>query len=499
MTEHASTVDFKHLLDDLADDYPFPPHEALLVEMIANALDAKATKISVQADARSMILEIHDDGAGMTPQEFSDYHNFAVSRKRKGVGIGFAGLGAKLGVKLSEVVMTETRTATHRGASKWHFRGDRLIWSETDQHTLTEIGTKVTYHLPADSPLLDPQEASRIIQTHYTPLLDSHFAKIYQRPGLYPKGVVFYVNGSQVGGKPLVPPGVIKDRHDFTITRGRKGEPFGLGYLILAFEAVPEDLHGVAICTYGKVIKRDLFRKFPRDAECITGLVEVPGLVEYLQTNKADFRRDASGRFAQFYREMQRIVGDWLARLGEIEEPSEPSKETEQLERVIRSIMRELPEFADFFGAWTRQSVVVPSSEGSAADVVQGSQPTRGERPGRSDGNGVIVAPGSGSNEGLIPSDSGSRQGTPRPKPVKLGPKVRFEQGGPGRGLGWVDGDTVVINAGHPAFAKAEAERQKFYHNLLSIVYALLDERQGDSAFRPLEVIHRFFAAWGTA
>jgi hypothetical protein len=499
MTEHVSTVDFRHLLDDLADDYPFPPHEALLVEMIANALDAKASRIFIRTDASTRTLEIMDNGSGMNLQDFIDYHNFAVSRKRKGVGIGFAGLGAKLGVKLSDIVITETRTPTYRGASKWHFRGDRLVWSEIGDRTLPGNGTKVTYRLPADSILLDPGEVVRLIQTHYTPLLDQHFARIYQRPGIYPRGVIFSVNGSDVGGKPFVFANRIRDRYEFTITRGRKAEPIGLGYLMLAYDPVPEELHGIAICTYGKVIKRDLFRKFPKDAECITGLVEVPSLVQYLQTNKADFRRDASGRYAQFYREMQRIVGEWLARLGETLERSEVSKETEHLEKVIRSVLKELPEFADFFGASARQPVSIPSQGGMPATTIPGGQLTRGDEPGGGGGTGIPVSPGPGDGAGLTSAERGDQRATPRPKPISAGPKVRFENGGPERRLGWVDGNTVVINTGHPAFTKAEAERLKFYHNLLSIVYGLLDERQGDDELKPLEVVDRFFAAWGKA
>lgn len=496
MTEHASAVDFKHLLDDLADDYPFPPHEALLVEMIANALDAKAGNIAIRVHPKVRTLEIADSGTGMSLQDFFDYHNFAVSRKRKGVGIGFAGLGAKLGVKLSEVVITETRTPSYWGASRWFFKGDKLVWVESNERTLSSNGTKVTYKLPADCPLLDADEVVQLIQTHYTPLLDPHFARLYRRPGIYAKGVTFSVNGVAVGGRPLVPSGGVGHRYDFEITRGRKGEPIGLGYLILAKDPVPENLHGVAICTYGKVIKRDLFRKFPKDAECITGLVEVPTLVEYLQTNKADFRRDTSGRYAQFYREMQKIIGDWLADLGELQERSEASKETEQLEKVIRSILTELPEFANFFAAPARQRVVVPTTEGDPATVVPGVQPTRGDQTAGGGGQGILVTPGGGNGAGLVPAEEGDQRGTPRPKPIKAGPRVRFAKGDHGK-LGWVDGDTIVINTSHPAFAKAEPMRLKFYHNLLSIVFALLDERQGDAELQPLEIVDRFFAAWG--
>lgn len=47
MPEHESSVNYQHLIRDLADMYPFEVSEVVVVELVANALDSGATRISI--------------------------------------------------------------------------------------------------------------------------------------------------------------------------------------------------------------------------------------------------------------------------------------------------------------------------------------------------------------------------------------------------------------------------------------------------------------------
>jgi len=105
--EHESTIDYDHFLEDLVDNYPFSVEEAVLVELIANCLDAKASIIEITTDKATGTFEIKDNGKGMTHKEFENYHNFSMTVKEKGKGIGFAGLGAKLALRIAENIITE--------------------------------------------------------------------------------------------------------------------------------------------------------------------------------------------------------------------------------------------------------------------------------------------------------------------------------------------------------------------------------------------------------
>ena len=83
-----SKVNARHLLDDLASSYSYSVEEAVLIEMIANALDAKSTSISIFTNSKRGSVTLIDNGVGMNLKEFERYHDLAESRKGKGTGQG---------------------------------------------------------------------------------------------------------------------------------------------------------------------------------------------------------------------------------------------------------------------------------------------------------------------------------------------------------------------------------------------------------------------------
>jgi len=65
MATHQSNVNFKSLIQDLAGMYLYEIREIVLVETIANDLDAKAEKINIFFDKNENVLVIQDNGNGM--------------------------------------------------------------------------------------------------------------------------------------------------------------------------------------------------------------------------------------------------------------------------------------------------------------------------------------------------------------------------------------------------------------------------------------------------
>src|SRR5215831_19416574 len=102
-------VDLLHLLEDLRDAYTGALEETVLTEIVANSLDSGAMLVEVEADAAASTLLARDDGAGMQRRELARFHDIAASTKHRGEGIGFAGVGIKLGLLASREVITETR------------------------------------------------------------------------------------------------------------------------------------------------------------------------------------------------------------------------------------------------------------------------------------------------------------------------------------------------------------------------------------------------------
>jgi len=113
-------VDLLHLLEDLRDAYPGALEETILTEIVANSLDSGARRIRLAADAATAGLVVVDDGSGMRRRELARYHDIASSAKTRGQGIGFAGVGIKLGLLVCEEVLTETRRGKTHVATRWH-------------------------------------------------------------------------------------------------------------------------------------------------------------------------------------------------------------------------------------------------------------------------------------------------------------------------------------------------------------------------------------------
>ena len=111
-------VDLLHLLEDLRDAYPGDLEETILTEIVANSLDSGASRLSVFTDPAERTVVVADNGSGMARRELSRYHDIAASTKTRGEGIGFAGVGIKLGLLAAEEVLTETRKGDTHVATK---------------------------------------------------------------------------------------------------------------------------------------------------------------------------------------------------------------------------------------------------------------------------------------------------------------------------------------------------------------------------------------------
>ena len=139
MSIHESSVNFQNLIKDLAEIYPFDVDEVVLVELIANSLDAKPTRISIDFDQNKRSLVVTDNGKGMTGEDFEQYHDFAAGLKTRGSGIGFAGVGAKISFNIATRVVTETHSKSFWGSSNWYLQSKKkLIWENVQPDHLTQ-------------------------------------------------------------------------------------------------------------------------------------------------------------------------------------------------------------------------------------------------------------------------------------------------------------------------------------------------------------------------
>jgi len=500
MATHQSNVNFKNLIQDLAGMYPYEIREIVLVETIANALDAKAERINISFDKNENVLVIQDNGNGMDKKTFAKYHDFSVSLKTRGSGIGFAGLGAKIAFNSAQKVITETRSLDYEAASNWYLKNERLIWEEIPARKISETGTYVEIHFNKSKvPIYaSTEDIINIIKRHYTPLFIRQLYTFYSKAGIYSSNLYFNVDNIEI---PIIsiPEDKKLDSFKPILLRDKRGIDKGIGYFGLNSEELPDDERGIAISTYGKVIKREFLNIYPSQyTDKITGIIEVPQLIMCLTTSKTDFNK--KGRewrpIRKIYEEAQNEFKNWLNNLGALPTIKTSRSEASKLERTIRQIINSLPEIEDFFrGPYRKKDVLTSSSSGISASSTEGIQITFPEGGLGTKGSETIPDKGTDNGKRIDKNLQGEKKASPISRKSRTGPRIEWIDS-PGRDeLGWVDQGIIYINEGHPAYKRAE-KQYKYYHDLVSIAIAIA--RYTDKTdIEAFELLNRFFSVWG--
>jgi hypothetical protein len=499
-------VNLRHLLEDIRDTYPFPVEEVILTELVANALDSGASEIRLTVNADQAAFTLCDNGKGMSPPQLDRYHDIAATTKERGAGIGFAGLGAKLALLAAKSVITETRAGPSTNATHWRLEGNsRAPWQliEPAGRVTGASGTAVTLELGAICPLSDAGYVTTVLQTHFQPLLEEPFHSLMQV--LYPNGVLLWVNGRPVA--PVKLKGV-RERCLFN-ARGTGGKVLGVGFIGRSGRDLPEGQQGLGIATYGKVIKRgwEWLGVRPRHPQRVTGLVEVPGLVDILTTNKADFLKD-SGSLKKYYRyrkAIQEVIAPLLRDLGESgPERERASRDVRPLEReveqVLGSLIDDYPEIAPLVGRRrTRRAgdcLQLGPGELTTAALAETLDGLAGQKPGPN-GNVCIPTAPPRRAEGLLePNEDGDlRVALAAGKRLGPGLRIGFDDARERDDLGWLLENTIWINRAHPAYRKAASTGNESYHVVLGVVWVLLGHL--DDRHSAQEFIGQFLSGWG--
>ncbi len=496
-------VDLRHLLEDIRDSYPCPAEEAILSELISNSLDSGCSRIDITVEPEQQRLTFVDNGESMTPRQFEQYHDIAATTKVRGSGIGFAGVGAKLALLVCREVLTEARRPRRCLASKWWLESNhRAPWEETASLGIIsgEKGTGVRLHFSRDavSVLLSADGVRGIIQRYFYPLLDHEFARVLCH--IYPEGIAVSVNGERV----TVPPIDTRAAEYFVVRRGRQSKPIGIGFLVKSTRRLPEDRRGLAISTFGKVIKRgwEWLGVTPINPGMLTGIVEVPELVQCLTTNKCDFMRDPNNlqKYYKFRKGIQDAVTGILDNFGERREPETGPDRTirklqKEIDGVVAEILPDFPELAPLFGRKR------PGPDGSGLAAEGGGEIVAGEAGGRDNGDETPVEQEGGPESGpdrmrIEPAGlSGERASRGEPRRRRPGLMIGFDTETGGDHLAWLRGNTLYINALHPAYKRVQGTGSANLYITFAVATALSVHVEVDRA--PLDLMQRFMAAWG--
>jgi hypothetical protein len=532
-------VDLLRLLEDLRDAYPGSLEETILTEIVANALDSGARTLRFETDTTQRTLIALDDGSGMTRRELSRYQDLAASLKRRGKGIGFAGVGIKLGLLACDEVITETRRGRQHTATSWRLANrTRAPWSWIEPpYMLDADGTAVLLRLSNPlSTLLEPGFVEATVVRHFQPLFEPEFIDILAAS--YPYGFDTVVNDRPVVG-PIRP----AERHSLGVRIGRQRKPSGFGYIARHDAPLPDHERGLAISTLGKVIRRgwDWLGLTPADADRIEGLIEIPALAEALTLNKGDFLRHGSrgALFLSYRKAIQEAVAAHFEAWGASKPAPKRASRTRPMERDIRRVLGDLagdypllatlvertaggqrrlplgePTEGGAAGLWSSVQTITPAPlPGDVAPDATRAAPPPGGEPGpgstgapREDASAAPRPP----DDGTPPDDAGAEPsaaaGTGHvrlpgrgraKKPTTLSLQIRFETLPDSLTLARLIESTVWVNDAHPAYRRAAASRAEGYHIALSVASAL-----APLAVEPHETqrfVSAFLARWGEA
>jgi hypothetical protein len=333
--------------------------------------------------------------------------------------------------------------------------------------------------------LVSAETVSEIIRRYFYPLLDSEFAEVLRH--IYPEGVSVTVNDERV----TVPRIEKKAAQYFVVRRGRRGKLMGIGFLVRTARQLPEHQRGLAISTFGKVIKRgwEWLGITPRHPAMLTGIVEVPELVQCLTTNKCDFMRDPNSlkKYYKYRKAIQDAVTDVLEDLGERQEPeARPDRTLRRLQKeidgVVAEILPDFPELEPLFGRKRRGSQETGLLADDEGAVVAGRV---GEAP-------------AGELEGTHLEPVGQKGESSGPRQVRRrrpGLMIGFDDETGGDDMAWLRGSTLYINALHPAYRRVQGTPSANLY--ITFVVAMTLSAHVEAGRAPLELMQRFMATWG--
>jgi hypothetical protein len=326
----------------------------------------------------------------------------------------------------------------------------------------------------------------------------------------YPRGVRLEVNGREL--EPASEDG--PERAPLALRVGRQRKPSAVGWLVREPAPLPEEWRGVAVSTFGKVIKQgwDWLGVTPSVPEQIGGLVEVPALAASLTLNKADFiRTGPRGAVYLTYRKaVQEAVSRQLAVWGDARDTAEESRRRatlpleRDLERVLLELAGDFPLLATLverrrdgqrslpIGRTSRALPEVHAAIAVAADAEAETRvPLDAAKPE------TQTVPGAPEHH-PAPSQTGAidKAGDTR-RTGRLGLSIQFDARPDDPELGRLVESTVWVNVAHPAYRRAAASRAEGYHVALTVALALAPlavEPASEHGF-----VSTFLARWGEA
>lgn len=468
-------------LNNLLKMYTYSHEEVLILEAVANAIDANADRINIsfERDNDDRFILFQNNGRGMTPEEFENYHTVSLSSKTKGEGIGFAGVGAKIFLASNDG--SEIITITSRGnnilASKMYRKGTKVEYESSERVGLKEIigGMKLR---PFNGTIYKVRLTKNGFESLQEKIIE--ILQFWFNQALISEDLQLYVDGKPV--KPWKPKGGTFEKKIIVY----KNEKIPC-YFWITDEDIPESLRHIVYSVFGKRIRNELVDfSYQIKADIydkVFCIADVSVLARHLNSNKEDFMKNqlVSGVKTKIKNEFYQF----LQSKGLIANPKVKGISNNVITNELTRRLDKLLQQKDlkFLNPWLNPRIkfVAVADEGGNTRIqeVEGSQIVHDEGKG-GNGDGVSTIGEDESSKGFTEDVKGNLTGTLEERKAR-GMSIIIEEYPDDPREGWIDMNNrgVVYNSGHE-FAKNFQRTNMFEYNVVRVIISTLIKAVND-------------------
>jgi hypothetical protein len=472
----------------LLNMYSREPEEVLVLEAIANGMDAKAKKIDIKffKDREDYFIAFHNNGLPMSKEDFENYHTVSSSLKVKGKGIGFAGVGAKifLGVEYETEIITITgKNEKSLLVSRMYNNGKKMEYEDNLEEQIPEsllkviknanlnhtYGTSYKVRLTATGYTYLKQDLKRILQFWFNYAIISNIVQI------------------TIDGIIVEPNKLSTEKFKKTILY--KGQKINC-YFYISQDVIPEEQRHIVYSVFGKRIKNESvdfsYQIIEDKSKKVSCDADVSLLAEYLTTNKEDFHKDPQVNnvktkikesFQKFLKE-----NDLIKYANNLEDTKEIVNDlTKRLDIALQE--KDLS-FLNPFSKSTNQLLPMSNVEGEIK-ISDTERENRLEK--NNDDNLLKCPPNEGSKNGIneeknsVKDDQGDKMGSNK-EHLSKGISIIDGDFPNDEREGWIDFDNkaIVYNNGHKFVKCVDRNKGLYNYNLLRVIISIIIINKND-------------------
>ena len=469
-------------LKNLLDMYEYQNEEVLVLEAVANGIDAKAKKIEInfeQNESDHYVIFLND-GPPMNKEDFDNYHTISSSKKIKGDGIGFAGVGAK--IFLAAWNKAEITTISGKDnkvlVSRMFRRGDNVEYdSSLNGIPLKQLlGNKRLNHKYGTSYRV------KVSPNGYEWLKNNIHKKLqyWFNYALLSKTLELTVNGKTIN--PWQPPG---EKIFKKISHKKQIIPC---YIWISEKDIPEDERHMVYSVFGKRIKNESVdwanQIKGENSQKISCMADVSILAHQLVANKENFKKGIHTNSIRSV--VKKAFFDELESRGLIFKHEDVTSKnnvvvnelTKRLDNLLQS-----PDlkFLNPFASPKIHYVTLQDENGNITiKEVEGQQPIAGINTGGGSNSSGIS---SGNEKGLafFEDEKGNQSGINKNRKSR-GLSIILEDFPDDPREGWLDmsNRAVVYNTGHLFSKSLSNNASLFDYNLTRVIISSLIKAKND-------------------